>query len=247
MAVGEIATIAAKMAETSAKVAETGKKAVDIGKRLDVSKEVGSVVGKGVDISKRIVPNEIDNVKELSSKDEVKIKTVERGSELTQYQKKELISKGMSPGIVNDCTIKDGVYQLKTTYNKFEGKQLGDTGIKYERKLIDYFGKKLEGVFPKFDALFTAQLPVDMLKASDKKQFSECVTQLKQAIKDNPSLGDKFSQRQLDQIAAGKNPSGYVWHHNEEIGKMELVKCEPHDIAKHTGGRAIWGGGGQAR
>lgn len=69
MAIGEIATVAAKMAETSAKVAETGKKAVDISKRLDVSKDIGPNASKGVDISKRIVPNETGNLKEVSTKD----------------------------------------------------------------------------------------------------------------------------------------------------------------------------------
>ena len=41
-------------------------------------------------------------------------------------------------------------------------------------------------------------------------------------------------------------PSGYVWHHNEETGKMQLVKVEDHDRtqggAAHTGGKALWGG-----
>lgn len=69
MAIGEVATVAAKMAETSAKVAETGKKAVDVSKRLDVSKDIGPIASKGVDISKRIVPNEIGDLKEVSTKD----------------------------------------------------------------------------------------------------------------------------------------------------------------------------------
>ena len=38
-----------------------------------------------------------------------------------------------------------------------------------------------------------------------------------------------------------------MWHHNEETGKMQLVKIEDHDRtqggAAHTGGKALWGGG----
>lgn len=174
-------------------------------------------------------------------------KHIERGNELTTEQKNDLISKGMSPGIIGDCTYKDGVYQLKTIYNKFEGRTLGDSGIEYVRKTIDYFGTKLEGVFPKFNPVFTAHLPKEKLLSSDKAQFSECVSQLQKSLESDPSLSSLFTKRQLDQIANGKTPGGFVWHHNEEVGKMELVKFDKHDEAKHTGGRAIWGGGGTAR
>ena len=44
---------------------------------------------------------------------------------------------------------------------------------------------------------------------------------------------------------AGKTPKGYQWHHNEEQGKMQLVKIEDHDKrrggAAHTGGNVLWG------
>ncbi len=171
----------------------------------------------------------------------------ERPKELSQRQKNELISKGMSPGIVGDCTYKDGVYYLKTTFNKFEGRTFANTGIAYVRKTIEYFGRKIEGVFPKFDSVYTAQLPSEMLKASDTIQFGECNRQLQDAIKNNLDLKNSFSSRQLEQIARGKNPGGYTWHHNEEVGKMELVKSDVHAESWHTGGRAIWGGGSQAR
>lgn len=39
-------------------------------------------------------------------------------------------------------------------------------------------------------------------------------------------------------------PSGYSWHHHQDVGRMQLVTDSAHDLGKpHTGGMAIWGGG----
>ena len=105
----------------------------------------------------------------------------------------------------------------------------------------------IEGVFPKFDAVFSAKLPDNLLLASDSKQFAECSKQLNKAIEANPALKKKFNPEQLKMISDGKVPRGYVWNHNEDLGKMELVKREKHDPTPHTGGKAIWGGGSAYR
>ena len=63
----------------------------------------------------------------------------------------------------------------------------------------------------------------------------------------DPELASKFTNEQYDIILGGGTLEGYVWHHNEEYGKMQLVKTEEHDCtqggAAHTGGKALWGGG----
>ena len=38
-------------------------------------------------------------------------------------------------------------------------------------------------------------------------------------------------------------PKGYVWHHSEELGKMELVRQDVHEAVRHTGGVAIYKAG----
>jgi len=46
-----------------------------------------------------------------------------------------------------------------------------------------------------------------------------------------------------DLFAFGKGyprPQGYTWHHNEKLGKMELVAQDAHDAAKHSGGMSIY-------
>lgn len=233
--VATVAEISAKVGEATEKVAEASKTATDIGKRIDVTEKVAEKASNGVDISKRITPEGITE------------KIGDVGKELTAKQKNELLRNGMSEGIVNKCTFDNGIYKLKTGYEKLEGLKQADSGVSYAKKVIDFAGAKLEGVFPQFESVFTAQLPADKLMASDLVQFKECITQLQQALNDNPALKQQFSPRQLEQIANGKKPSGYVWHHNEEVGKMELVDAEKHDAAKHVGGKAIWGGGSSLR
>ena len=70
---------------------------------------------------------------------------------------------------------------------------------------------------------------------------------MKEAVENVPELKSQFTDEQLEDIANGDTPEGYVWHHNEETGKMQLVKVEDHDRtqggAAHTGGKALWGGG----
>ena len=231
--IGEVATAAAKTVEVSTKVAETTKKVgdvVDITRRIDITAKAADIK-PGVNISKRIGPDKVSRI-DYS------------GKELTTKQKTELSAKGVSKGILGDCTYKDGIVQLKTVYNKFENRILPGTDVKYVRKAVDIKGTIIEGVFPEFKSEFTTFLPDNILMASDKVQFSHCIKNLQNEIKNNPGLSKKFSSRQLEQIKAGKTPGGYTWHHNEQLGKMELVKFDIHDTAKHTGGRAIWGGGG---
>ena len=40
---------------------------------------------------------------------------------------------------------------------------------------------------------------------------------------------------------------GFVWHHNENVGIIDLVAYDKHNSVKHIGGRNIWGGGSAAR
>jgi len=40
---------------------------------------------------------------------------------------------------------------------------------------------------------------------------------------------------------------GFVWHHNENVGVIDLVAYDKHNSVKHIGGRNIWGGGSVAR
>ena len=237
--IGPIAEVAGKVTEVAVEASketakekgiEATKKSVDIAKRVEIGRNPIDNAKNSVDISKRITPEKIVSV-------------LDAFSDLTVKQKKELIKNGMSPGIIEDCKYQDGIYKLKTRNEKLADSIHLDSGVKYVRKVVDIFGNMVEGVFPKFMSEFTTTLPDNMLKASDRDQFNYCISKLQEAIKNNPEIKKRFSPRQLEQIASGKTPSGFTWHHNEDVGKMELVDSKTHDAAKHTGGRALWGGG----
>lgn len=143
---------------------------------------------------------------------------------------------------------KDGVIKKKCIREDLEGQKYPETGVPYERKVVDVDGQKVEGVFPQFKSEYETQLPEDMYKVDDPTQMKYCTNQLREEIKNNPELAEKFDERQLQQIEKGAQKiDGYTWHHTEEPGKMQLVDEDEHADTPHTGGRSIWGGGKECR
>ena len=127
-------------------------------------------------------------------------------------------------------------------------KGLGLCDVAYKTRTIDVEGQRIKGEFPVFNSVFDTKLPKELYKASDYKQFKYCTKQLAKAIKWNPILRSKFSERQIRQIENGDaRISGYTWHHHETSGKMQLVKTSEHNTNHHTGGRSTWGGGSRYR
>lgn len=181
-----------------------------------------------------LFPSEIKNA-ENSLKE-----TRDLTDEEKQYFKSRL---GWPEDRFDKCTIdEDGVLHYRTDRCDLEGKT-AENGVCYERKRIEINGVQIEGVFPVFDSVFDMQLPEDKYKSNTYAK--ECNAKLKEEIHKNPELREKFTKEQLDDIENGRTPEGYVWHHNEEPGKMQLVKREDHDRsiggAAHTGGNILWG------
>lgn len=117
------------------------------------------------------------------------------------------------------------------------------TGIPFERKIIEVDGDKVEGVFPQFESVCKVELPKELHQASNKEQFDYANKNLSDAVKVDPDLEGKFTEEQLEQIGNGDRPDGYVWHHAEDPGELQLVDRETHDSTGHTGGQVLWGGG----
>lgn len=137
--------------------------------------------------------------------------------------------------------------RIKTKNDSLEGTSHPNTNIEYASKSVEVDGEIKEGVFPKFDSEFDVNLPVENYQSSDGVQFRYANNELKEAVKDDSKLKEKFNDEQLDDILNGDTPEGYTWHHSEEKGKLELVDKETHAKSGHTGGRAIWGGGTESR
>lgn len=136
------------------------------------------------------------------------------------------------------------VQEIPTRNECLEGDVHPITGVPFERNTVfDACGNEVTGVFPKFDSIFDAKLPDNLLQASDSEQFDECNKQLSEAIEKDPDLAKRFSSEQLEQIRNGDTPDGFTWHHHEEMGRMQLVDSDIHAHTGHTGGKSIWGGG----
>lgn len=164
--------------------------------------------------------------------------------ELIEAEKQELKDKlGWSDEKLKKCTIDENdIIHYKTDRSDLEG-QAAENGVPYERRRIEINDIAIEGVFPKFESAFDTELAPDNLKT--RAYAKECNEALKEAIKNDPELRGKFTDEQLQDIEGDRTPRGYVWHHNEEPRKMQLVKREDHDRAiggaAHTGGNSLWG------
>lgn len=177
-------------------------------------------------------------------KSSVEKEKLDETRELTDAEKQELRdSLGWGDRQISKCTIdENGVIHYRTDRSDLEGKQ-AENGVPYERKQIEINGFKIEGVFPKFDSIYTTELSAENQKSN--AYAKECNAKLKEAIPNDPELKSKFTAGQLNDIENNRTPTGYVWHHNETPGKMELVKRSDHDRvvggAAHTGGSVLWG------
>ena len=139
-----------------------------------------------------------------------------------------------------------GKIYLKTINESKEG-QTGEDGVEYVRKTLDVNGIEVEGVFPQFDSAIDVQLPEEMIQGSDSEQAKYSNQELKDKVQSDPEFAKQFNAEQLEQIENGETPDGYTWHHSEDQGKMQLISTEDHQNNRHTGGKAIWGGGRENR
>lgn len=205
----------------------------------------GSEIKSSFDPDKKIRKNEIFNTNEIKSKDTGydPDKKVEKNSVDAEKQ-----NEGYDPDKKIEKKETYNEEKIQTRNESLEGNIHPVTEVPFERKTVqDVDGHDVTGVFPVFDSAFDGQLPENLYQSTDKEQFSECNKQLKVAIEKNPELAKKFTPEQLEQIKNGDTPDGYTWHHNEEIGKMQLVDSDIHAKTGHTGGKTIWGGGNENR
>lgn len=149
----------------------------------------------------------------------------------------------MSDATLKDCTINDeGVIKL----NCINESKLGEiSGVPYVQKTIEVNGVQIQVVVPEFtNVAYEFYIPKELYLADDYEVFKYCTEQLKAAIEQNPELAKQFTPQQLEQIMSGApRISGFTWHHGAECGKMQLVPTKIHSEYRHTGGKAIWGGG----
>ena len=84
--------------------------------------------------------------------------------------------------------------------------------------------------------------PLVLLASEDihKKQASKSL--YNQILKDE-KLAAQFTPDDIKDLAKGKTPENYTWHHHQDIGRMQLVDQKIHKETGHVGGYEIWGPG----
>ena len=136
------------------------------------------------------------------------------------------------------------VKEIPTLNDHLEGKTHPKTGVPYERDTTtNKDGETVSGVFPNFDSAFDTKLDENSYNNTREQHNRECNEKLKEAVEKDPELRAKFTEEQLEDIANGRTPDGYTWHHNQQPGEMQLVDENVHSQTGHTGGYSIWGRG----
>lgn len=145
--------------------------------------------------------------------------------------------------------------------------------VPFVTKRIKYERFDLKGVFPDFTnfKVFETTLKRKNYLSNDKTQFKLAKNELYKAYTKNPEKiehllkkinenasyelnkkiysGEKLLRKQISDIKNPANPNvfGTIWHHSEREGVLELISHNIHNDVRHTGGRAIWGGGSTHR
>jgi hypothetical protein len=136
------------------------------------------------------------------------------------------------------------VEKIDTINSHLEGTIDPKSGVLYESNTVQLpDGSFVEGVFPVFDSDYDAVIPPEHYESGSYTHAQIANEQLAAAVEQNPSYEAQFNEMQLEQIRDGETPDGYTWHHHEEAGRMQLVDSETHELARHTGGMSLWGGG----
>lgn len=102
--------------------------------------------------------------------------------------------------------------------------------------------------FPRFNTKFETLLDDIHIGTGNRQAHIKAANEnLYKAIQRESGLARELGLSVDDVAALAKShqaPTGYRWHHHQDVGRMQLVKFEEHRLATpHTGGMAIWGGG----
>jgi hypothetical protein len=105
-----------------------------------------------------------------------------------------------------------------------------------------------ENGFPQFNTRFETLLDeVNLGSGKPRAHIRDANHKLHQAISKDPALAQELglTRSNVDALLTiDKPPPGFRWHHHQDVGRMQFITTQEHELAlPHTGGMAIWGGG----
>lgn len=228
--------------DTAHDMAKAADKASDAAKAAEHIIDTSDVIS---DVKKKAntVADLTDNFSDYAKKSDVL-------EDITNEIKKTEKADVMSDAAKNADTVTDAAETYKpiaTLNQSLVGKKHPKTGIEFVARKLDFSdGRKLKGVFPTFKSFSDIQLPKEYWKTSFDSQKKYLAGALKEKV--STSSGRKelekvFDAEQISDILDGIVPEGFVWHHNETEGLMQLVDAAVHNATNHTGGMSLWGVG----
>jgi hypothetical protein len=143
-----------------------------------------------------------------------------------------------------------GAEGIETRNDHLSGFEHAETQVPFEAKVVELpNGDVVEGTFPVFESDFSVLLREDVYLESDDVHFAIANDTLYQSIQGNPALAADLglAPHDIEALSLNITPEGYVWHHAEDHGVLQLVEEETHENTGHTGGRSLWGGGSEYR
>ena len=105
------------------------------------------------------------------------------------------------------------------------------------------------GGFPLFTSYHDYRLPMTLVGPlhTDHVQFREAFRDLVKSLRQDPAWRRNFDATQIRAIEAamatnGPRIKGFVWHHHQDHGILQLVSEADHRRIHHYGGRFTTGG-----
>lgn len=223
----------------------------DLDNTADIVKTVDCTVDT-VDVVRDITKNG-DILGDLSDDFSYISKNTDVLDDITDSLKNEEELEAIAELSKNSDTVTDGIKDTSDIYEKYRTINEGlvdsvhpNTGVSFKSKNIDISdGRHITGVFPEFESHLDVNLPEELWKASRASHNTYLTNYLQELA--NTSEGRKqlekiFDADQMEDVLAGVIPEGFVWHHNETEGLMQLVEESIHAATHHTGGYSLWGG-----
>jgi hypothetical protein len=158
------------------------------------------------------------------------------------------ILEGMSD-VGADSFVESETDILDTRNDHLAGDLHPETDVPFEYIEVNTDGYEYAGVFPVFESFYEYELPVSAFNGTDVYQFDKANFSLWLDIQEDSSIAEQLnlSTEDINGLIEGETPDGYVWHHTEQPGLLQLVNEEIHATTGHTGGRQTWGGGSEFR
>ena len=119
---------------------------------------------------------------------------------------------------------------LKLGLPGMAGKTHSKTKVKFDEK-----------GFPKFKSYTTIKLNRKYWHETRERHFYMANKILFKDTQRDARLRKKFTRQQIQELANNITPNGFVWHHHQDAGILQLVEEKAHSMTYHIGGYTIWG------